>query len=163
MSFRARVAALRHFGFEMDLRQLTEAEANTLAEVTRWWKSNRDWMMRATILRLDSPDPAVTTEVQLAEDGGRFLLAAGVAEMSRQILPRPICLTGLDPDARYELRLLNPEDAPPQSRGKSALQHGPVTLSGRALMSGGINLPVAWPSTLWMIEGVLVQKPAGRV
>ena len=154
MSFRARVAALRHFGFEMDLRHLTEAEANTLAEVTRWWKANRDWMMRATILRLDAADPAVTAEMQLAEDGGRFLLAAGVAEMSRQILPRPICLTGLDPDARYELRLLNPEDAPPQSRGKSALQHGPVTLSGRALMSGGINLPVAWPSTLWMIEGV---------
>jgi alpha-galactosidase len=154
MSFRARVAALRHFGFEMDLRHLTEAEANTLAEVTRWWKANRDWMMRATILRLDAADPAVTAEMQLAEDGGRFLLAAGVAEMSRQILPRPICLTGLDPDARYELRLLNPEDAPPQSRGKSALQRGPITLSGRALMSGGINLPVAWPSTLWMIEGV---------
>lgn len=153
IAFRARVAALRHFGFEMDLRALTPEEAQVLAEVTRWWKANRDWLMRADILRLDSADPAVLAELHLAEDGGRFLLAAGVAEMSRQILPRPLALTGLDPGARYEVRLLNPEDAPPRSRGKAALQHGPLVLTGRALMAGGLRLPVAWPSTLWMVEG----------
>ena len=153
MAFRARIAALRHFGFEMDLRALTEAEAQLLAEVTRWWKANRDWLMRADILRLDSADPAVTAELHRAEDGARFLLAAGVAEMSRQILPRPLALTGLDPTARYEVTLLNPEDAPPQSRHMAALQRGPMRLSGRALMSGGLALPVAWPATLWMVEG----------
>lgn len=153
IAFRARVAALRHFGFEMDLRALTPEEALVLAEVTRWWKANRDWLMRADILRLDSADPAVLAELHLAEDGGRFLVAAGVAEMSRQILPRPLALTGLDPGARYEVRLLNPEDAPPRSRGKAALQHGPLVLTGRALMAGGLRLPVAWPSTFWMVEG----------
>ncbi|MCA0270996.1 MAG: alpha-galactosidase [Proteobacteria bacterium] len=153
MSFRARVAALRHFGFEMDLRALTSEEAQVLAEVTRWWKANRDWLMRADILRLDSADPAVLAELHLAEDGGRFLLAAGVAETSRQILPRPLELTGLEPGARYEVRLLNPEDAPPKSRGKTALQHWLLILTGRSLMSGGLRLPVAWPSTLWMVEG----------
>ncbi|GAB1477486.1 alpha-galactosidase [Paracoccaceae bacterium] len=153
ISFRARVAALRHFGFEMDLRALTPEEAATLAKVTGWWKANRNWLMRADILRLDSADPAVTAELQLAEDGARFLLAAGVAGMSAKILPRPLCLTGLQPEARYEVTLLNPEDAAPQSRGKAALQHGPLQLSGRALMSGGLRLPVAWPSTLWMVEG----------
>jgi len=155
IGFRARVAALRHFGFEMDLRALTEAEAAVLAGVTRWWKANRDWLMRADILRLDSADPAVVAEMHLAEDGARFLLAAGVAGMSRQILPRPLCLTGLEPEARYEMTLLNPEDAPRQSRGMAALQHGPLVLSGRALMDGGLRLPVAWPSTLWMVTGRL--------
>ncbi len=153
MSFRARIAALRHFGFEMDLRKLTEDEAATLAEVTRWWKANRRWMMRAAILRLDSADPAVTAELHLAEDGGRFLLAAGQTALSTQSLPRPLRLAGLDPAARYEVRLTNPHDAPPQSRRRAALMQGPLVLSGRALMGQGLSLPVAWPSTLWMVEG----------
>lgn len=153
ISFRAHVAALRHFGFEMDLRKLSEVEAATLAEVTQWWKANRDWLMHATILRLDSADPAVTAEMQLAEDGSCFLLASGQASLSSQILPRPLRLTGLDPAARYELRLSNPQDAPPQSRCLTALQQGPLVLTGQALMAQGLLLPVAWPSTLWMVEG----------
>lgn len=153
MAFRAWVAAQRHMGFEMDLRELTDEEALTLARVTRWWKANRGWMMAGSILRLDSDDPAVMAELQLAADGGRFVVFAGQAEASRQILPRPLRLTGLDPEARYEIRLINPQDAPRQSRGPNALKTGPLTLSGRALMTHGIQLPVAWPATMWVVEG----------
>ena len=153
MSFRAWVAAQRHFGFEMDLRSLTEDEAATLKAVTRWWKANRDWMMAGTIHRIDSDDPAVVAEVQVAADGGRFVLFAGQETTSVQILPRPLRLTGLDPAARYRLRLVNPEDAPPQSRGPNALKSGGLILSGLVLMQKGIHLPVAWPATMWVVEG----------
>ena len=153
MAFRAWVAAQRHLGFEMDLRELTEDEALTLARVTRWWKDNRDWTMAGVILRLDSDDPAVTAEMQLAADGGRFVVFAGQAETSRQSLPRPLRLTGLDPLAQYEIRLFNPEDAPRQSRGPNALKTSPLTLSGQTLMTRGILLPVAWPATMWVVEG----------
>ena len=153
MAFRAWVAAQRHMGFEMDLRELTENEALTLAKVTRWWKDNRDWTMQGTIHRLDSDDPAVTAELQLAQDGSRFVAFAGQAETSRQILPRPLRLTGLDPEARYTVTLINPEDAPRQSRGPNALKSAPLTLTGLALMTRGILLPVAWPATMWVVEG----------
>ncbi len=153
MSFRAWVAAQRHMGFEMDLRELTEAEALTLGRVTSWWKANRDWMMSGTIHRLDAADPAITAELQLAADGNRFVLFAGQAETSAQILPRPLALAGLEPDARYRVTLINPEDAPRQSRGPNALKSAPLTLSGRALMTRGILLPVAWPATMWVVEG----------
>jgi alpha-galactosidase len=153
MAFRAWVAAQRHMGFEMDLRELTEDEALTLARVTRWYKQNRDWTMAGTILRLDSDDPAVTAELQLAADGGRFVVFAGQAETSRQILPLPLRLTGLEPEARYQVTLLNPEDAPRQSRGPNALKTTPLTLTGRMLMTRGILLPVAWPATMWVVEG----------
>lgn len=153
MSFRARVAAQRQMGFEMDLRELDEAEAATLAAVTAWWRANRAWTMAADILRLDSPDPAVTAELQLARDGSRFVVFAGQSATSAQILPRPLRLTGLDPQARYRVALLNPEDAPPQSRGPNALKTGPLTLSGQALMRRGVTLPLAWPATMWMLEG----------
>ena len=51
------------------------------------------------------------------------------------------------------LHLVNPEDAPPQSRGPLALKSADVTLTGVALMGRGINLPIAWPATMWVIEG----------
>lgn len=153
MAFRAWVAAGRHMGFEMDLRELTEAEADTLARVTAWWKANRGWMMAGAIHRLDSADPTVTAEVQVAADGGRFVLFAGQAEAPAQILPRPLRLAGLDPAARYRLRLANPEDIPRPSRGPNALKSGELVLSGAALAGQGVQLPVAWPATMWVVEG----------
>ena len=151
--FRAYVAAQRHMGFEMDLRELTPEETATLTDVTSWWKDNRDWMMAGDIHRLESADPAIIAEMQIARDGARFVAFVGVAESSPQILPRPLRLTGLDPSATYRISLNNPHDAPPQSRGPNALKQGPLTLSGQGLMTAGITLPVAWPATMWLVEG----------
>lgn len=137
----------------MDLRELTEAEAQTLSRVTAWWKSNRDWLTRATIHRLDSDDPAVVAEVQVSADTRRFVAFAGQDSTSRQILPRPLRLTGLDPAARYRVHLVNPEDAARQSRGPNALKSQDLTLTGQTLMTRGILLPVAWPGTMFVVEG----------
>jgi alpha-galactosidase len=63
-------------------------------------------------------------------------------------------LAGLEPAARYQLTLHNPQDRPPQSRGPNALKTGALTLSGAALMSAGITLPVAWPATMWVVEAI---------
>ncbi len=153
MSLRAWVAAQRHMGFEMDLRELTEAEAQTLSRVTAWWKANRDWLTRATIHRLDSDDTAVVAEVQVSADTRRFVAFAGQDSTSRQILPRPLRLTGLDPAARYRVHLVNPEDAARQSRGPNALKSQDLTLTGQTLMTRGILLPVAWPGTMFVVEG----------
>lgn len=154
MAFRAWVAAQRHMGFEMDLRELTPEEQSALTAVTAWYKENRAWMMAGSIHRLTSPDPAIIAEMQLSHDQNRFVVFAGQAEASGQILPRPLRLSGLDPDARYRLSLRNAADKPPQSRGPNALKDGPITLTGRALMGQGLMLPVAWPATMWVIEGV---------
>ena len=151
--FRAWVAAQRHMGFEMDPRELTDEEAQVLSIVTEWWKENRDWMARADILRLDSADPAVIAEQQLAEGGERFVVFAGKADTSDQISPRPLRLTRLTPDARYRIELINRADAVGLSRGETALKSGPIELSGSYLMSHGITLPWAFPETMWVVEG----------
>lgn len=153
IALRAWVAAQRHMGFEMDPRELTPHEATVLREVTAWWKANRDWLMAADILRLDSPDPAVTAEIQVARAQDRFVLFAALAESSAQILPRPLELAGLDPRARYRLTLLYRDQAPGLSRGAPALKSGTLTLSGQYLMSRGLTLPWAFPQTMWVIEG----------
>ncbi|SER65048.1 alpha-galactosidase [Tranquillimonas rosea] len=153
MSFRAWVAAQRHMGLEMDPREITPDEAETLKRVISWYKSTRAWRMAGEIRTLDSADPAVTAEMQIARDGDRFVLFAGQSRASDQTLPRPLRLTALQPDARYRLSLTNPEDLPRQAHGPSALLDGPLTLSGAALMQSGIRLPWSWPATMWVVEG----------
>jgi alpha-galactosidase len=156
MSFRAWVAAQRHMGLEMDLAELDADEIATVKKVVNWYKVNRDWMMAGTIHRLDAADPAVTAEMQISASGDRFVLFAGQSQTSHQILPRPLRLTGLDPLGTYCVALQNPEDVPKPSRGPNALKDGPLTLSGQALMSKGLLLPIAWPATMWVVKGTRV-------
>ncbi|WP_422378121.1 alpha-galactosidase [Roseibium sp.] len=150
---RAWTAAQRHMGFEMDPSELTEEETDVLREVTSWWKSNRDWMMRADILRLDSSDPAVIAEQQLAENGDRFAVFAALIRASDQILPHPVRLTGLDPASLYKVSLANRDQAPRLSRGSPFLKTEDLEVSGQYLMSHGLTLPWRFPDTIWVLEG----------
>ncbi|MVO17254.1 alpha-galactosidase [Parasedimentitalea huanghaiensis] len=151
--FRAWVAAQRHIGFEMDPRELSEEEADVLRRVAKWWKSNRDWRMGADILRLDSADPSVIAEQQMAQDGSQFVVFAGKAATGTQILPRPLRLTGLQPYASYEIDLINRDEIHHLSRGSTPLKEGPLTLDGQYLMQHGLTLPWSFPDRIWVIEG----------
>jgi alpha-galactosidase len=151
--FRAWVAAQRHMGFEMDPRELSEEESEVLRTITGWWKENRHWMAKADILRLDSADPAVIAEQQLSECATEFVVFAGQAQSSSQILPRPLPLTRLDPDARYRIELVNAEELPKLSRGGQGIKAGPLELSGAYLMAQGLNLPWRFPETMWVVKG----------
>ncbi|MEM9717196.1 MAG: alpha-galactosidase [Pseudomonadota bacterium] len=153
MQFRAWVAASRHMGFEMDPRELTEEEAEILKEVTTWYKMNRDWLQTGTALRLPQTDPATMGEIQIAEDGTRFVAMMAQMEVSDQVSPHRIRLAGLEPDQQYQISLRNPQDAAKVSRGFVALRAQPVTLSGRALMDHGVQVPNAFPATMWVLEG----------
>lgn len=150
---RAWVAAQRHMGFEVDPRELTEDEARVLTEVTAWWKANRHWTHDADILRLDSTDPTVIAEEQLALDGSCFVVFSVNVAASDQILPRPLRLTGLEPEAIYRVELRDRGDRNGISRGTVALKDGPTELSGRFLMNHGLLMPSAFPQTIWVIEG----------
>ncbi|WP_187428811.1 Alpha-galactosidase [Roseobacter fucihabitans] len=153
IEFRAWIAAGRHMGFEMDPRELSDHEAAVLADVTAWWKANRDWMYGADVLRLDASDRAVIAEQQQARDGSQFVVFAGKAATSGQIAPRPLRLTRLEPAARYEISLRNRASATPLSRGTLAIKEGPVTLTGAALMQNGLTLPWSFPESIWVLEG----------
>ncbi|MBG6178071.1 alpha-galactosidase [Labrenzia sp. EL_208] len=152
MKFRAWTAAQRHMGFEMDPRELTDEEAAVLKHVTGWWKANRDWMVHADILRLDSPDPALIAEQQLAEDKSRFVVFAALTRPSNQILQPPLRLTGLEAGAQYTIKLINREDAADLSRGSPFLKENDLVASGQYLMSHGLNLPWCFPETIWVLE-----------
>jgi alpha-galactosidase len=156
ISFRAWVAAQRHMGFEMDPRELDETETAVLTEVTSWWKHNRHWMQNADILRLDSADPAVIAEQQLARAKDRFVVFAGKAATSAQIAPRPLRLTGLDPAAMYRIDLINRNTLHRLSRGTTALKSDALEVSGAYLMRHGVTLPWSFPDRMWVLEGTRI-------
>ena len=153
IQFRAWVAAQRHMGFEMDPRELDAHETSVLKEVTQWWKDNRSWLQRADILRLDSADPAIIAEQQMAEDGSRFVAFAGSAATSNQIAPRPLRLTNLHGPGTYKVRLLNRGTAPALSRGEPLLKQEELIVSGTYLMHHGVVVPWNFPNRMWVIEG----------
>lgn len=156
IAFRAWVAAQRHMGFEMDPRELDAHEEQVLRDVTSWWKANRDWMMLADILRLDSADPAVLAEQHMAEDGQRFVVFAGKAGTSSQISPRPLRLTRLQSDGQYSVSLINRASASSLSRGTPVLKSDQIEVSGQYLMSQGVTLPWSFPETMWVLEGTRI-------
>ena len=153
ISFRAWVAAQRHMGLEMDPRELTEREVEVLSGVIAWYKRNRDWLHRADILRLDSPDPAVIGEQHLSQDGSRFVVFLGRAETGAPTAPRPQPLTRLDPGARYRVRLVNGADVSRLSRATPLLGREAVEAPGAWLTDLGLTLPWSFPESMWVIEG----------
>lgn len=156
IGFRAWVAAQRHMGFEMDPRELDDREIVVLTEVTAWWKHNRHWMQTADILRLDSADPAVIAEQQMAADKSRFVVFAGKATTSLQTSPRPLRLTDLNPTTMYQIELINRTSAPALSRGTPVLKSQIMKLSGAFLMHTGVTLPWSFPERMWVIEGTKI-------
>ena len=153
MNFRAWVAAQRHMGMEMDPRELTTTEADQLRQVVTFWKQQRDWLLKADILRLDSHDKAVLAELHLAATGEQFVVFAGVADSSEQISPRPLPLTGLDAKAQYEIDLVNRDELVSLSRGEMAIKVEKLTLSGSYLMNYGVTLPWQFPNAMWVLKG----------
>lgn len=156
MSLRAWVAAQRHMGFEMDPRELTPEEAATLSRVTAWWKHNRGFLFSGALYRLESDDVEVFAEMTVNSGADRFVLFAGQAGASAQIFQRPMRAAGLDPDAVYEIKLVNPEDVSRRANRRvvnALVDGGTVRLSGAFLMNQGLRLPNAQPASMTVIEG----------
>jgi alpha-galactosidase len=68
----------------------------------------------------------------------------------------PLRLTGLDAAAKYRLRLLNADDVSRRATrwfDSPLVTENGLTLTGGTLMQSGIVLPVAFPDTLWLVEG----------
>ena len=79
---------------------------------------------------------------------------------SEQIYRRPLIAAGLDPDAVYEIRLVNPEDVSPLANRRMVnafAEGGTMRLSGAFLMSHGLRLPNAVPASMTVVEGQRIE------
>ncbi|MEM1375836.1 MAG: alpha-galactosidase [Pseudomonadota bacterium] len=156
MAFRAGVAAQRHMGFEMDPRELTEGEAETLTRYTDWYKEQRHFLFSATHHRLDSDDAEVFAEVFVSDEQTRFVLFVGRAGASKHSAPKPLQVSGLAPNAKYEIELFDSHAIPEvlnRNSGTAGTRHQPIELSGAALLSGAFRTPGTFPNTMLIYTG----------
>jgi alpha-galactosidase len=150
MDFRAKVAVFGHMGVEADPARMTEKERATLAAHIALYKDWRAVLHSGALWRLDHPDPNVTGMIVTHEN--KALALAAQTAFSPVFDAVPLRLAGLDPAAGYRVTL--PEPWPPKARhylaNADAWREG-LTLSGAALMTHGLALPLTHPETAWLI------------
>lgn len=150
IDFRAKVAVFGHMGVEADPGRMTDKERECLAAHIALYKQWRAVLHAGDLHQLVHPDPNVTA-MMVTHEGKALALAAQTA-FSPVFDAAPVRLAGLEPEARYRVTL--PEPWPPRAKHYLAAperwREG-LVLSGNALMTQGLALPLTHPETAWAI------------
>jgi len=150
MDFRAKVAVFGHMGVEADPARMSDKERECLAAHIALYKAWRGVLHAGDLHRLAHPDPNVTGLIVTHE--GKALALVAQTAFSPVFDAAPIRLAGLEPDARYRVTL--PEPWPPKARhylaDPQAWREG-LVLSGAALTTQGLALPLTHPETAWLV------------
>ncbi len=150
MDFRAKVAIFGHMGVEADPARMSEDERAILTAHIALYKAWREVLHQGALWRLSHPDPSVTG--MMVTHGDKALALVAQTAFSPVFDAAPVRLTGLEPEARYRVTL--PEPWPPKARHYLAnpdVWRTGLTLSGSALMTQGLALPLTHPETAWLI------------
>lgn len=148
LSFRAATAVFGHFGIEWDLAQATDDELSELGWWIDWYKANRDVLLGGELVRVDLPDPSVYFKGVVTEAKAIFSVS--------QLAASPVCslgvlrFPGLDPDARYSVKVIDRQQVP--AEGRPSWEVGDVVLPGRLLSDVGLRAPQLLPETAVLIE-----------
>jgi alpha-galactosidase len=158
LAFRAATALTGHFGIEWDLAAATDVELRDLREWIGLHVRHRALLHTGDVVRVDTVDPTLNLYGAVARDRSEalFVLAAvGRSEVSpRGRLP----LRGLDPERRYRVRPVLPGGRPrgfipaPWFGSPDGDAFAGIELSGRALMSAGLQAPEMFPETAVVFE-----------
>lgn len=150
MDFRAKVALFGHMGVEADPAAMTAGERAVLAAHIAVYKTWRDVIHGGEMREIGFSEPGLWGSLAIAADGRRALALATSTRLSAAHYAEPLRLTGLDPAARYTIRLIEPGPRVRLLADPEIWRRG-LTLSGPALAETGLRLPLALPDTAWLI------------
>ena len=140
LSFRAATAFFGHLGMEWDL---AAADPDELEQAAAWiaaYREHRGLIATGRTVRVDDPDPARLVHGVVAPDRGEALFAVVATTTSAHYPTGQVLLAGLDPEARYEVRVL-PPSAAEAGPGGPAWTREPLTTTGQLLMEHGLSAP----------------------
>ena len=150
MDFRAKVALFGHMGVEADPGSMSADERHTLAAHIALYKEWRGALHAGKLWRLEHSDPGVGGLIVTHQE--RALALVTQTGFSASFDAAPILLAGLDPVARYRVTLAEPwpKKASQYLFAPDRWRDG-LILTGRALLTQGIALPLTHPETAWVI------------
>jgi alpha-galactosidase len=153
LDVRAAGAIFGHFGVEWDVREASAEERAHLADWIAAHKRWRDRLHTARTVHVDVTDPAIDIRGAVSSDLSWGLFALTQITTGIAHPPGRFVLAGLDPERLYTVRV--PAPLPRVlGPGESPLpwaQDG-VTLSGRTLMSVGLQRPILFPQHSILVE-----------
>jgi alpha-galactosidase len=157
LSFRLVSTLFGHAGVEWDLSTATMDELTVVARWAALYKSTRQLVAEGTVVNADLPDDATILRGVVGDGGAAALflwarLRSSVSDQSGRVR-----MPGLDPDAGYSVRLLEPFG--PARRSTAAdpgwvADAGPdgTEFAGSLLMHAGLPLPDLAPESALLVE-----------
>jgi alpha-galactosidase len=147
LAFRVATAMFGHFGFEVDLTHLSAGELEQVAEAVAFYRRHRGLLHSGDVVRVDHHDSAALVHGVVAPDRRQAVfayvqLATGVPQV-----PGCVRLDGLDPGARYLVTAQDLAGGPTtqQAAAPPWMAAGGLTVSGRVLMTVGLQVPILHP------------------
>ncbi len=157
IDFRAKIALFGHMGVEADPAVMEPAEQETLKAHIALYKQWRGLLHKGRLHRLDHGDDGFSGLMVSDDNQGLALVAQ--TQLAERFQVSPVRLAGLDSSARYSVTL--PQPWPPKA-ALYLVNHARwlegFELSGQALMSQGLQLPLTRPETAWLIALERLEK-----
>lgn len=152
LDLRAHVAMFGHMGLELDLRALSEAESQRLAQHIATYKRFRGLIHSGRYWRIAPGDPDhAAVGVSAADESEALVLLArkGSAALGRGTTLTP---RGLADDADYRVAAVAPISPSAEQSLSLAVKSGELVLSGRALTARGLDLFLPRPESSLLLH-----------
>jgi len=160
MDLSGAVALFGHFGIEWDLTTLSDSERALVGEWVALAKHLRPLVASGQFVQGDVTDPGLDVRGMVSDD---LRWAAFTISQTQTLIASPtgrIKLPGLDPDARYTIRVVTPGGVR-QRPALSPLEwaHHETVMTGRMLAEAGLRPPVQEPGHATVIEVLATGQP----
>jgi alpha-galactosidase len=154
LDLRAHVATFGHMGLELDLRELSERDAERLKAHVANYTRFRSLLHSGQVWRIAVDDDHAAIGAT-SEDRSRALLLfvrTGSSALGRGAVLK---IPGLDNDATYRLQAVAPVTPSVEGSLAAALKDGTLELTGRVLAGRGLDLYLPRPESSLLLSCVV--------
>ena len=148
LAFRAATALFGHLGIEWNLLDADDRDLDKLREWIDLHKRLRPLLHGGDVVRLDQADRDTLAHGVVSTDRSEAVFCHAQLRRPDTSAPPRLVLAGLDPDRGYTLeRIVVPGNVGGLTWHQPRWLDEPVTVSGRVLMTMGIQLPILLPES----------------
>ncbi len=153
LGFRAATALFGHLGIEWNLLNANADEREQLASTVEHYKRLRPLLHGGRVERADHPDPAALVHGVVSDDRSHAVFAYVQLTPSATTAPAPMRFPGLDPERRYRVSVIdNIGSTRPFGRAQPSWITERPTMSGRQLVTSGLQMPIQHPESIVLVE-----------
>ena len=151
-TFRATTALWGHAGIEWDLTEASAEERDLLRGWADYYKSKRALLHSGKTVRGDQTEANSLVHGVVAHDRSEAVYMYAALRPSEFSRPANIRLTGLEPEAMYDVKLVEPVGPANAMQLLPPKWYAGVRMSGALLASMGLRAPVLRPEQAMLLE-----------